>query len=74
MTWARVLQRVRRIRIEERYGRRQQCELTMAEAAEMLGITERTFRHWSGRYDTEREGGVGGPADRTPIGARSPRG
>lgn len=25
----------------------------MAEAGEMLGVTERTFRRWSGRYDTE---------------------
>ena len=25
----------------------------MAEAAEILGITERTFRHGSGRYATE---------------------
>jgi len=33
----------------------------MVEAAEMLGITERTFRRWSGRYDTE---GVEGLQDR----------
>ena len=57
MTRARVLQEVRRMRFEELYGRRQRRELTMAEAAEMLGITERTFRRWSGRYDTE--GGEG---------------
>ena len=48
MTRARILQEVRQMRFEERYGRRQQRELTMAEAAEMLGITERTFRRWSG--------------------------
>ena len=33
----------------------------MAEAAEILGLTERTFRRWSGRYDT---GGVEGLQDR----------
>ena len=49
------------MRFEELYGRRERRELTMAEAAEMLGITERTFRRWSGRYDTD---GVEGLQDR----------
>ncbi len=58
MTWATVLQEVRQMRFEELYGRRQRRELTMAEAAEMLGMTERTFRRWSGRYDTEGAEGL----------------
>jgi transposase len=33
----------------------------MAEAAEILGVTERTFRRWRERYDTE---GVEGLQDR----------
>lgn len=33
----------------------------MAEAAEMLGVTERTFRRWSTRYEAE---GAAGVADR----------
>jgi DNA-directed RNA polymerase specialized sigma24 family protein len=37
------------MRFEELYARRQQRDLTMAEAAEMLGVTERTCRRWSGR-------------------------
>jgi transposase len=49
------------MRFEELYARRQQRILTMAEAGEMLGVTERTFRRWSGRYDTE---GVEGLQDR----------
>ncbi len=53
MTWARVLQKVRQMRFEELYERRHRQTLTMAEAAEMLGITERTFRRWSGRYHAE---------------------
>src|SRR5437016_5396436 len=69
MTRARILQEVRRMRFEELYGRRQRRELTMAEAAEMLGVTERTFRRWSGRYDTE---GVEGLLDRR-IGRASAR-
>ena len=57
MTWARVLQEVRQLRVEALYERRQQRTLTLAAAAEILGVTERTFRRWRGRYDTEgREG------------------
>ena len=61
MIRAHVLQEVRQMRFEELYGRRHRRELTMAEAAEILGVTERTFRRWSGRYDTE---GVEGLQDR----------
>lgn len=58
MTRASVLQEVRRMRFEELYERRHRREITMAEAAEMLGITERTFRRWSARYDTEGAEGL----------------
>jgi hypothetical protein len=51
MTWTTVQQEVRRMRFEELYERRQRRELSMAEAAEMVGVTERTFRRWSGRYE-----------------------
>jgi DNA-binding transcriptional regulator YiaG len=53
MTRARILQEVRQMRFEELYERRQRRDVTMAEAAEMIGVTERTFRRWSGRYDAE---------------------
>lgn len=69
MTRATVLQEVRQMRVEELYERRQRRTLTMAEAAEILGITERTFRRWSGRYATE---GVEGLQDRR-IGRASAR-
>jgi hypothetical protein len=49
MTRATVLQEVRPMRVEELYERRPRRTLTMAEAAEIFGITERTFR----RYATE---------------------
>lgn len=49
------------MRCEELYERRQRRTLTMAEAAEMLGVTERTFRRWSGRYEAD---GVAGWQDR----------
>jgi transposase len=46
------------MRFEELYERRQQRTLTIVEAAEMLGITERTFRRWSGRYQAEGAEGL----------------
>jgi transposase len=49
------------MRFEDLYERRQRRTLTMAEASEMLGVTERTFRRWSGRYEAE---GVAGLQDR----------
>lgn len=58
MTRTRVLQEVRQMRFEELYARRHRRELTMGEAAEMLGITERTFRRWSERYDTDGAEGL----------------
>jgi transposase len=61
MTRATVLQEVRRMRFEELYERRQRRELTMAEAGELLGVTERTFRRWSTRYEAD---GVAGVEDR----------
>ena len=45
------------MRFEELAERRQQRILTMAEAGEMLGVTERTFRRWSGRYDANQKRG-----------------
>lgn len=57
MRRARILQEVRQIRFEELYERRQRRDVTMVEAAEMLGITARTVRRRSMRYDAEgREG------------------
>ena len=61
MTRARILQEVRQIRVEELHERRQRRTLTMAEATERQGVTERTCRRWSNRYDAE---GVEGLQDR----------
>ena len=49
MTRATVLQEVRQMRCEELSARRPRRELTMAEAAELLGVTERTCRRWRDR-------------------------
>ena len=34
------------------------AELNQAEAAELLGVSERTFRRWRDRYDEEGEVGL----------------
>ena len=58
MTRATVRQEVRPLRFEALYERRQRRTLTMAEAAELLEITERTVRRWSVRYATEGAEGL----------------
>lgn len=58
MTRATVLQEVRQMRFEELYARQQCRELTIVEAAEMLGVTERTFRRWCDRYDADGAEGL----------------
>ena len=56
-----VLQGVRRMRFEALLARHESGELSQAEAGEMLGVTERTFRRWRERW---REHGADGLADR----------
>ena len=75
MIRARFLQEVRQMRFEELYERRQRRTLTMAEAGEMLGVTERTFRRWSGRYHAEgaEERHDDGSAGSRPARCRSMR-
>lgn len=55
---------------EDLCARRQRRKLTMAEAAEIVGVAERTFRRWSTRYETD---GASGLADRR-LGRGSARG
>ena len=56
-----VLQGLRRMKFEDVYGRWQQRRLSQAEAAEILGMSERTFRRWRDRYQVD---GLEGLADR----------
>ncbi len=44
---------------EARYARQQRPDVTMAEAAEMLGVMEQTFHRWSGWYDGRAPRGYG---------------
>ena len=53
MDQTRFLQRVRMNQFERVYRRWKEKKLTQAEAAERLGITERTFRRYTVRYRDE---------------------
>jgi transposase len=64
-----VLQGVRQMRFEALLDRHERGELSQQEAAEMLGITERTFRRWRDRL---RDEGAEGLRDRR-IGKPSSR-
>ena len=52
---------IRRMRFEDVLGRTERSELSQMEAAELLGVSERTFRRWRDRH---REEGLTGLADR----------
>src|SRR3954469_19027813 len=57
MVRAGVLQGVREMRFEGLLDRHERGELSQVEAAEMLGVGERTFRRWRDRW--REEGSVG---------------
>jgi transposase len=62
-------QGVRMLKFMDVFGRWDAAELNQVEAAELLGIGERTFRRWCRRYE---EGGESGLLDRR-IGKASGR-
>lgn len=55
-----LLQEIRKMRFEEAYGGWQRGRLTQAEAASLLGVSERTFRRYLCRYE---ENGLEGLID-----------
>jgi len=61
MDRARIHEGKRRMRFEDVLGRSERSELSQMEAAELLGISERTFRRWRDRH---RESGLAGLEDR----------
>jgi transposase len=60
---------VRRMRFSSLLERQERGEITQGEAAELLGVKERTFRRWRDRFAEEGEAGL---ADRR-LGRASPR-
>jgi transposase len=61
MDRARIHEGIRRMRFTDVVGRTERSELSQLEAAELLGISERTFRRWR---DRQAEMGEAGLADR----------
>ena len=53
-----ALQGVRMLKFLDVFGRWEASELSQLEAAELLGMGERTFRRWSRRYEEEGEAGL----------------
>ena len=53
-----LLQGLRLMKFEEVYGRTYRGGLCQAEAAEILGISERTFRRWRDRYEASGAEGL----------------
>ena len=66
---------VRQMRFEGLLERHERGELSQGEAAEMLGVSERTFRRWRDRLRNEgrRACAIGGSASRRAGGRRSRR-
>ena len=67
------VQGLRLMKFEEVYGRTHRGGLSQAEAAEVLGVSERTFRRWRDRYEAEGADGLYDrrlgrlPARRAPV-------
>jgi transposase len=53
-----ALQGVRMMRFLDVFGRWEAAELSQLEAAELLGVGERTFRRWRDRYAEDGEAGL----------------
>ena len=51
-------QGVRMLKFMDVFGRWDSAELNQVEAAELLGVGERTLRRWCRRYEEEGEGGL----------------
>ena len=51
-------QGLRLMKFEEDYGRARAGTLSQEEAAEILGVSERTFRRWRGRFEAEGADGL----------------
>ena len=52
------LQGLRLMKFEDVYGRCYRGDLSQVEASEILGVSERTFRRWRGRWEAEGADGL----------------
>ncbi len=68
-------QGARMLKFMDVFGRWEASEVSQLEAAELLGMGERSFRRWCRRYEEEGSGWTVGPPDRQSLGqASSPPG
>ena len=58
MDRARIHEGIRRMRFLDVLGRTERSALSQVEAAELLGVCERTFRRWRDRHREEGESGL----------------
>jgi hypothetical protein len=58
MDRARIHEGIRRMRFSDVLGRTERSELSQLEAAELLGVCERTFRRWRDRHREEGASGL----------------
>jgi transposase len=58
MRWTQACQGVRMIKFLSVWDRYEASELSQLEAAELLGMSERTFRRWTARYEEDGEAGL----------------
>jgi hypothetical protein len=58
MDRARIHEGIRRMRFSDVLGRTERRELSQMEAAELLGVCERTFRRWRDRHREEGASGL----------------
>ena len=58
MRWREAEEAVRMARFLTLLHRWESAELNQEEAAELLGVSERTFRRWTRRYEEEGEAGL----------------
>ena len=68
-----ALQGVRMIKFRSVLGRYEATELNQIEAAELLGVTERTFRRWCLRFEADGEAGLLDRRLGNPSAKRMPR-
>ena len=61
MRWTEARQGVRVIKFRSVLDRYETTDLTQIEAAELLGLTERTFRRWCVRFEADGGGRAAGP-------------
>jgi transposase len=72
MDRARIHEGIRQMRFESLLDRQERGELSQGEAAEVLGISERSFRRWRDRLRDEGPAGLADQRLGKPSGRRAP--